>query len=163
MTDFAARRNFLRGRFSRRAAPLRPPWAIAEEAFRQSCTRCGDCRAACPTRIISDRDGGYPILDFAAGECTFCGACVDACRSAALQRADGQAPWSARAVIGERCLAAQQVECRICGDHCEAAAIRFVARLGGIAAPLVDAARCSGCGACLAPCPTRAIVVEQAR
>ncbi|WP_300337590.1 ferredoxin-type protein NapF [Accumulibacter sp.] len=160
MTHAASRRNFLRGRFSTRTASLRPPWAIAEDAFRQACSRCGDCQAVCPTRIISDRDGGYPVVDFAVGECTFCGACVDACRSGALQRLAGQLPWAARATIGERCLAVQQVECRICGDQCVAGAIRFVPRVGGISAPLLDTLRCNGCGACFAPCPTSAIVVE---
>ncbi|WP_313951896.1 ferredoxin-type protein NapF [Accumulibacter sp.] len=159
VTDLSSRRNFLRGRFSKRTASLRPPWVAAESAFLLACTRCGDCRTACPTRIISDRDGGYPVLDFALGECTFCGACVDACTTGALRRADGQAPWLLRAVIGEHCLARQQVECRICGDQCVAGAIHFVPRVGGISTPLVDISRCTGCGACFAPCPTRAITV----
>lgn len=81
-------------------------------------------------------------------------------RSAALPRVAEQTPWSLRAAIGERCLAAQHVECRICGDQCQAGAIAFVARVGGISAPLLDASRSAGCGACFAPCPTRAIVLD---
>ncbi|WP_299070411.1 ferredoxin-type protein NapF [Accumulibacter sp.] len=161
MTALVSRRNFLRGRFSPRTAPLRPPWALAEAAFLQACTRCGDCRTACPTRIIvGDSDGsGYPVLDFGAGECTFCAACVSACASGALHRVDEQSAWRVRASIAAPCLAQRQVECRICADQCAAGAIAFLARPGGIAAPVVDTSRCTGCGACVAPCPTRAIRV----
>jgi ferredoxin-type protein NapF len=153
------RRNFLRGRFSTRPVPLRPPWALAEADFLQACTRCGDCIGACPTHIITS-DSGYPTIDFAKGECTFCGDCAAACAPRALMRSDEQLPWSARAVINEPCLAQQRVECRICGDQCAAAAIRFPPLLGGIAFPALDPERCTGCGACVAPCPVRAIVVR---
>lgn len=68
-------------------------------------------------------------------------------------------PWTIRASIGEHCLALQRVECRICGDQCTVGAIKFQPRVGGVAQPVVDNARCTGCGACVAPCPTRAIGV----
>jgi ferredoxin-type protein NapF len=71
-----------------------------------------------------------------------------------------QPPWSLRAAIGERCLAAKQIECRICGDYCLAGAIRFVPRVGGVSLPVVDTARCTGCAACFAPCPTQAIRIR---
>jgi len=159
MTDPTSRRNFLRGRFSARQGPLRPPWALTEEDFPRACTRCGDCLRACPTHIIIERDGGYPTIDFGEGECTFCADCASACKTGALQRSPGQAPWSVRASIGEHCLAEQRVECRVCGDLCAAGAIRFVPRVGSVAAPHVERERCTGCGACVAPCPTRAITV----
>lgn len=161
MGEALSRRDFLRGRFAVRVPPLRPPWAHAGVDFAQLCTRCGDCAAACPTRVIVAGDAGYPTLDFARGECSFCGACVAACRSGALQRQDGQSPWSLRAAIGDACLARQRVECRVCGDLCAAAAIRFLPQRGGAALPLLDATRCTGCGACVAPCPARAIVVAE--
>jgi len=159
MTDPLSRRNFLRGRFSARKGPLRPPWALAEADFLRACTRCGDCVKACPTGVINDHDSGYPAIDFAAGECTFCGDCVTACTKGALKRAQGQAPWTVQAKIGEQCLAQRRIECRICGDQCEARAIRFPMKAGGIAAPVLDSAQCTGCGACVAPCPTGAVSV----
>ena len=159
MSGALSRRNFLRGRFAVRGPLLRPPWAVAEADFAHLCTRCGDCSAACPTRIIAAGDGGYPTLDFGRGECSFCAACVAACPSGALQRQAAQSPWSLRATIGDSCLARRRVECRVCGDLCAAAAIRFVPQRGGPSLPLLDAARCTGCGACVAPCPVRAIVV----
>jgi ferredoxin-type protein NapF len=159
MTTPDSRRNFLRGRFSPRAGPLRPPWALAEADFLNRCTRCGDCVRACPTKIIVDHDAGYPGIDFSVGECTFCGDCRTACQTGALQSSDGQVPWAARALINEGCLAHQRVECRVCGEQCAVAAIRFPPRAGGIALPVLDPARCTGCGACVSPCPVQAIAV----
>lgn len=160
MTTPDSRRNFLRGRFSPRQGPLRPPWALAESDFLTACTRCGDCVTACPTQVIITRDAGYPTVNFTDGECTFCGGCAAACKTGALLLTEGQAPWSACALIADHCLARQRVECRICGDQCEAGAIRFQLQAGGIATPQLDQERCTGCGACVGPCPVRAIVVK---
>lgn len=71
-------------------------------------------------------------------------------------RADGQ-PAPLRAVVGPACLAERGIECRLCGDGCDAGAIRFPPRRGGIAAPVIDAARCNGCGDCLSLCPSGAL------
>lgn len=158
MVDLA-RRSFFRGR-PRPKAEIRPPWALAEEAFVDRCTRCNDCLAACPTKILIAGDGGYPTVDFGRGECTFCAACVAACQPQALvKHAPEAAPWALKAVVGDRCLPRQGVECRTCEDFCEAAAIRFRPRLGGSPLPDIDPERCTGCGACVAPCPTRAITL----
>ena len=70
--------------------------------------------------------------------------------------ADGQ-PAPLRAQVGPECLATQGVECRLCGECCDASAIRFPPRLGGVAQPLIDAARCTGCGDCLPLCPPGAL------
>lgn len=159
MTDPSSRRNFLRGRFSSRPRPLRPPWALAESDFLNACTRCGECVRVCPTQVIVEHDGGYPGIDFSAGECTFCGDCTSVCKAGAIKHKDSQPPWLVHAAFGEQCLAQQRIECRICGDQCEAGAIRFPFRSGGIAIPILDADRCTGCGACVAPCPASAVKV----
>lgn len=160
MSDPSSRRNFLRGRVASHRAQPRPPWALAEDEFTARCTRCGECALACPTRIIRQGDGGYPTVDFSVGECSFCGECAARCPTQALPRSDGSLPWTMRATIGKACLAHRAVECRICGEMCEAGAIRFRPQPGGIAQPELDVAACSGCGACVAPCPTTAIVVR---
>jgi ferredoxin-type protein NapF len=154
----ASRRGFFRGR-PRPQAEIRPPWALAEDAFVATCTRCGDCLAACPERILVVGDGGYPTVAFANGECTFCSACVDACRPGALLRAGNAAPWKLVAVAGADCLPRKGIECRVCGDFCGARAIRFTPRIGGSPLPEIDGERCTGCGACVAPCPVAAMTV----
>jgi len=155
----ASRRGFLRGR-PRPKAEIRPPWALGEAQFIDRCTRCNECLPACPQRILLAGDGGYPTVDFSRAECTFCGECVKACRPQALTRQDGQVPWNLKGLISDLCLARQGVECRICGDFCDVRAIRFTPRLGGSPLPEIDAEKCTGCGACVAPCPTRAINIR---
>jgi ferredoxin-type protein NapF len=152
-----SRRQFMRGDFKARRTPQRPPWALPEAAFVDACTRCEACVPACPTRIIV-LVRGYPEVDFRRGECTFCAACANACKDGALARADDRAmPWTIKAQVTDDCLARRGVECRVCGDPCPVAAIRFSPRLGGPPLPEVDAALCTGCGACVAPCPAAAI------
>ena len=157
MVDLA-RRGFLRGR-PRPKAEIRPPWARPEAAFVAACTRCAACLPACPQGIVVAGDGGYPTIDFGRGECTFCGDCVTACDPQALRRVDPAPPWNHVALINDACLPRQGIECRICGDFCDARAIRFHPATNGAWLPAIEAARCTGCGACVAPCPTRAIGV----
>ena len=156
-----SRRDFLRGRRTSTPPPQRPPWALAEADFTAGCSRCGDCLGVCPTGILVKGEGGFPAVDFSRGECTFCGECVAACMPGALSRVGGQAPWALRVCIGEACLAQRGVECRICGEACGASAIRFRPRAGGVALPQLDETACTGCGACIAPCPGQAIAVVQ--
>ena len=158
-----SRRGFLRGRVRAVAAETRPPWALDEHDFISACTRCDACIDACPTSILIRADGGYPAVDFSRGECTFCSECVTRCEPRALSRRSPDAlPWVLKAKIGPACLAESGVECRICGENCPTGAIRFRPRLGGVALPQLDVDACSGCGACFAPCPVRAIVVNAA-
>jgi ferredoxin-type protein NapF len=153
-----SRRQFLRGDLSGRKPPQRPPWAMAEREFLTACTRCGECAPACPERIVVI-EAGYPRIDFSRGGCTFCGACVQVCKPGALHREEGKTPWRIRPVFGETCIARANAMCRSCGDACEATAIRFRPRLGGAALPEVDGEKCTGCGACVAPCPATAITL----
>jgi ferredoxin-type protein NapF len=147
------RRWLLRGG-SATAQPIRPPWA--RKGFTDLCVRCDRCATACPERIVVRGDGGFPELDFGRGECTFCGACAGACPEPVFDR--GQAvPWQARAIIADTCLTARDVVCRSCRDACPAGAVAFDLALGRVARARIEADRCTGCGACVAPCPVGAI------
>ncbi|HSH30699.1 MAG TPA: ferredoxin-type protein NapF [Thiohalobacter sp.] len=153
-----SRAQFLRGDFRNRRPPQRPPWAAPESTFIQRCSGCADCLSQCPTGIIR-MYRGFPEIDFKRGECSFCRACVEACPSGALQ-ACGAPPWQLRVRIQASCLALQGVECRVCGEQCEAHAIRHRLVAGGVAQPELETLACTGCGACIAPCPTDAIRMQ---
>lgn len=156
-----SRRSFLRVRMRKEELAPRPPWALEEDEFIQRCTRCDACVTVCPSGILVRADGGFPVVDFTRGECTFCAACLIHCEPRALRReAEDAAPWLLRAVIGEGCLAQHGVECRVCGENCPQSAIRFRLRAGAVARPELDLEICTGCGACVGPCPTRAILVR---
>ena len=151
------RRDFFR-RCGGKALPIRPPWAVEETAFRDACSGCGACVKACPQGILAAGPGGLPMVEFERGFCTFCGACADVCEDAAfLPRDSGDAPWQIKAAITSDCLETQGVVCRACETACEAAALRFRPQRGGRTQVLVDAAACTGCGACRGVCPVAAI------
>lgn len=154
--------QFLRGDFSGRAAPLRPPWSLREAAFVVACDRCGLCIERCPTRIIKRGRGGYPVVDFSAGECLLCGDCVAACKPQALRRSEGREAWTVRASIDAQvCLGYGGIECRSCADPCATRAIQMRPQVGGVAVPVLDNSLCNGCGACFSVCPVRAIDMRQ--
>ncbi len=150
------RRKFLTGKFNNKPAILRPPWALSEALFTDRCTRCNGCIEACETGILLKGAGGYPEVNFALGECTFCEACVAHCSSQALSLQISP-PWMLTASVSEACLAYQSVVCMSCRDHCPEQAIRLQPRVANAPLPIIDAQKCSGCGACFAPCPTGAI------
>jgi len=158
-TAVSSRRDFLRTRWRQTAAPLRPPWALPEHEFIERCTRCSDCRSACPERIIVKGDGGFPEIDFRSGACTFCADCVAACPADAF--CDPVAsPWPYKARIADSCVSLHGVVCRSCGENCEFEAIRFQLCNGSISEASIDASQCNGCGACVARCPVGAIEVH---
>lgn len=153
-----SRRFFLRGQPAPAAPTLRLPWALDDTSFTDHCTRCSDCLRACPEQIIVRGDGGFPQVDFTKGACTFCHACVDVCAQPVFS-SESQ-PWQAQAIISDGCLTRQQVFCQNCKDACAPRAIRFQFGRQGISYPQVLAEACTGCGACVAPCPTGAIRIE---
>lgn len=157
-----ARRQFLRAR--KGPVELRPPWLLDAASFTEGCTRCGACIESCPEHIIEAGDAGFPRIDFNRGECSFCGECTSDCEAHLfIPRSEQQLPaWRYRArVNAEDCLTTQGVHCRSCEDYCEPRAIRFPPRAGGTPQPLLDTESCTGCGACVAPCPTRAIAMGE--
>lgn len=163
MATSLSRRALLRGQIAGNKPVIRPPWALSEAQFVDSCSRCGDCSRACGENIIRTGDGGFPAIDFQYGECTFCGDCVSACDSGALSplaRDTSGEPWQLSLAVGSNCLAHNRVICRSCVEQCETRAITFPPRIGGIATPHIVADACNGCGACIASCPVAALSLK---
>ena len=158
------------------AAPLRPPGARSEDRFVGLCVRCGNCARACPAGIVRPDLGlsgvaGLltPVVVFERDYCREeCHACTTVCPSGAIGRLslDEKRRW----VMGRTrldlsaCLLAGGQECAACITACPYDAVtRAPSDDGFFSQPRVDAARCTGCGACEAACPTwpkKAIWVE---
>lgn len=140
---------------------LRPPWAIDEYDFVSVCKECSACRDACPEQIITFDSHHQPIISFQGKECTFCGDCVSVCPSGALVKLEADSePWNAKVVLNSGCLGEEKIHCRSCGDICEHQAIFFPLAAQGITSPKIDLEKCTGCGACVAMCPTQALKVS---
>lgn len=144
---------------------FRPPWAL-RDVFADLCTGCGDCISACPEGIVTLDAAQRAVVDFRRGSglCSFCGACAEICPepvfvAPALRAATP--PWDLRVTIGADCLTQDGVMCQTCKDACGDGAIRFVYAAGRIPEPKVDLDRCTGCGACVAPCPAAAIEIHR--
>lgn len=155
-----SRRSLLFGRKPPREeiTVFRPPWA--SDQFTEICTRCTECISACPSQIIVKGDGGFPEINFHQGECNFCGQCQTVCTPKAL---NATLAWQLYAEIGASCLAQQGVDCRVCAEMCEASAIQFALQVGTVAQPQLNQDACTGCGACIAPCPSSAIQMQQVK
>lgn len=159
-----SRMQFLRGEFRQGSAVIRPPWALAEDRFIESCSRCKQCVDKCPEKIIVKGRGGFPEIDFSRGECSFCAVCLDHCSDHALDRntENDASPWTIKALVGDTCLALQGVVCVTCKEQCDARAIEMKHQRGAVAIPFIDNFLCTGCGACYQPCPVNAISLQAA-
>ncbi|GMU35329.1 MAG: 4Fe-4S dicluster domain-containing protein [Planctomycetia bacterium] len=146
---------------------LRPPGAIEERDFLETCFRCGSCVDACPANSIvaiassDERLNGTPQVDPAVQACVICDelACMKACPSGALKLVDRFEIRMGLAVVDyEVCVRTAGEDCRICVERCP---------LGETAIGIDDEGRvvvvdpgatgrgCTGCGVCEQYCPTR--------
>ena len=160
------RRNFLTAEFLRRPAvrpdgPLGPPPPALPSGDRGPCSGCAaPCLASCEPKIIrlhpsSHPLAGTPYLSFEKSGCTFCGDCVPVC-PAAGPGATGAARLGLAILDQAACIAWDGVICVSCQVICSDGAIR----MDGLRRPAVDGDACTGCGACVRVCPTRAIRIS---
>ncbi|HEY9080094.1 ferredoxin-type protein NapF [Magnetovibrio sp.] len=157
-----SRRALFTGRLANPARPvIRPPWSAPQATFLDACDQCNECLSVCAEGVIVQGGGGFPEIDFQNGACTFCGDCAQVCEPGAIVADDiyRAEPWAIVARFGAECLSQNGVTCRVCGDRCDARAIRFQLAVGGVAHPIVNPSACTGCGACVAPCPVGAVEV----
>jgi MauM/NapG family ferredoxin protein len=155
---------------------IRPPGALPEEEFLQTCVRCGECMKVCLTNVIQPTflEAGLeglwtPFLVMRLGYCEYsCTLCSQVCPTQAIKKLP--LPEKQKTVIGlafidkGRCLPyAVQKECVVCEEHCPTPkkAIWFdkkevALRDGGTKVfkqPVVDLDLCIGCGICEFKCP----------
>ncbi|MCK6485585.1 MAG: 4Fe-4S dicluster domain-containing protein [Phycisphaerae bacterium] len=157
---------------------MRPPGALPENAFLETCLRCGQCADACPAHAIAlhppagEPIDGTPFVDANVAACVVCDelACMKACPSGALRLVGRLEIRMGLAVVDHtKCLRSNDEDCRICIDRCPlgATAIRIEDGRVRVLAPEDDPENgrlgegCVGCGVCQLYCPTRprAIIV----
>jgi ferredoxin-type protein NapG len=146
---------------------LRPPGAIAEKQFRETCSRCNACVEVCPAQCIKiDPTGfkgnGAPYIDADAMPCVLCNGlqCMQSCPSGALvpvplvQINMGTAVWKE-----EHCVRTKGENCTICVDQCPIGTKAI--ELSPHGEVNVHPNGCVGCGVCQNYCPTtpKSIVV----
>jgi ferredoxin-type protein NapG len=149
---------------------LRPPGAVAEKKFLDTCYRCGNCVDVCPAKAIRPMSAenvnqtGTPYIDPDLSACVVCEelACMKACPSGALQLvSEPRRIRMGLAVVDNAvCVRSKGKDCTLCIDKCPFGAEAI--RLNAAGAIEVVSAGCVGCGSCQFYCPTtpKAIVVH---
>jgi MauM/NapG family ferredoxin protein len=146
---------------------LRPPGALNERAFMDTCSRCGNCVRVCPADCIKIdetgvKGGGAPYIDPNVMPCVVCDGlvCMRDCPSGALVPTAlglidmGTAEWRE-----SLCVRSRGEECTICIDQCPIGMVAIELRADKVH---VIQDGCTGCGVCQHECPTdpKAIVVR---
>lgn len=146
----------VRSSINRHAPVLRPPGAVAEPAFLQKCTQCGDCIRACPYDAIHQAPlrlrsaAGTPILDPIRQPCWLCTdtPCIAACETGALS-AELELKLGTARILEQTCLAYQGTGCTTCSERCPVDGAITLAE----GKPRVVEDACTGCGVCQYVCP----------
>lgn len=145
---------------------LRPPGALNEQAFRDTCSRCNACVNVCPAQCIKiDPTGvkgnGVPYIEPEAMPCVVCDGlvCMRDCPSGALVPTAlaliemGTAVWDPHT-----CVRSSGENCTICIDRCPIGSVAIELKNDRVH---VIEKGCTGCGVCEHDCPTspKSIVV----
>lgn len=136
---------------------LRPPGALDDAHFRETCTRCGECIRACPYEALSvlpsfkdPSQVGLPTLNPAIQPCLMCdpAPCVARCPTEALSATRPKRIGVAQ-IRRTSCLAWNNSFCSVCRERCPVPEAIVVQQ----GRPTIDPASCTGCGLCQHHCP----------
>lgn len=145
---------------------LRPPGALDEAAFRQTCSRGGDCVRVCPAQCIKIdptgvRGNGAPYIDADDMPCVVCDGlhCMQVCPSGALvptvvaEIDMGTAVWHSDTCLRTRAAETSAIDraCSLCVDKCPIGSFAIELQANQI---VVKETGCIGCGVCQFECPT---------
>ncbi len=148
---------------------LRPPGALPEAEFLETCHRCGNCIKNCPANAILPLENvqadtaNTPYIDPDEQPCVICDslACMYVCPSGALKPVYAEDIRIGLAVFNiETCLRTKEVACTYCIDTCPIGADAIHLTTEGVVEVLESG--CTGCGVCQYACPTapKSIIVE---
>jgi len=134
---------------------IRPPYAVANTTY-EACKTCDAmCVGVCEEKIIQRDAQGIPFLDFSRNGCSDCHKCLEACIPNVLN--DPQRFIQAKARISTMsCMSYHDTICFSCKEPCMENAIIFE----GMFRPIIIPDKCTGCGYCVAVCPSAAIALS---
>jgi polyferredoxin len=162
---------------------IRPPGSREESRFLGSCVKCGACMLVCPTNVIQPLmfQAGLealwtPVMDYQLGYCEHnCTLCTEVCPTGAIRELSveekmGEEPFDTPISLGTafldrtRCLPwAMYKPCIVCEEVCPVSPKAIYledawetdadGRTVALQRPVVEPARCIGCGLCEYKCP----------
>ena len=160
-----------------RQTPITPPGSLSAKNMAQHCTGCQLCVSECPNGVLRPSTDFLklmqPTMSYERGYCRpECNRCSEVCPTGAIKPIShedkssiqiGHAVW-----VKKNCIpVVDGVECGNCERHCPTGAIQMVPldenNEESPMIPVVNEAKCIGCGACENLCPARpfsAIYVE---
>ena len=147
-------------------SPLRPPGALPEERFVDTCIKCAKCAQACPYDSIEmaslfwgDKQG-TPVIHPREVPCYLCMECPPVCPTGALDTAlteKREVAMGVAVIDPDRCLPYQGVICRACFERCPIYREAIVLR--DELYPEVQPEACTGCGICEHVCPAEEVAI----
>ncbi len=145
---------------------LRPPGALEEPQFLQSCERCHRCMEACPPgaiRLLSPAYGDKfdtPAILPRDEACRLCDDlhCAQACPSGALRPLPiAEVKMGHANLNADQCWSVQGQPCDYCVSACPLPT-KALALENGL--PAIDLERCVGCGLCEYMCTATPSAIE---
>jgi len=138
-----------------RTAVIRPPYVVSDATFNECKTCTALCMNVCEEKIIRMDSQGIPFLDFSVNGCSDCKKCLEACTPNVLN--DPQRFIQSKAHISTMsCMSHHDTICFSCKEPCLEDAIVFE----GMFRPIIMPNKCTGCGYCVAVCPSAAIAMS---
>lgn len=160
----------------KRKTKIVPPGAISIKNFEDHCTGCQLCVSKCPNDVLRPSTDlihlMQPEMSFERGYCRpECTICSNVCPTGAVRpitKEEKTVVQIGHAVtIKKNCVAVNTDDgCGLCARKCPTGALMMVSQQyegKTVIAPVVDEAKCIGCGTCENLCPARpfsAIYVE---
>lgn len=153
-----------------RTIPLTPFGSESVKDFYKKCVACQLCVSACPNNVLRPSSDltrlMQPEMSYERGYCRpECTECSNVCPAGAILPLTPEEKTvfhiGTASVDRRLCVAsAEEINCGNCARHCPVGAIQMVENKQGEAEdapriPVVDEARCIGCGACENLCPSR--------
>jgi MauM/NapG family ferredoxin protein len=181
----------VRGAESKDLPPLiRPPGSVPEREFLRMCIRCGECYQACPNNVLQPVGFQRPVNELWTPQVVAnwsgcepsCNNCGHVCPTGAIRPLpieEKRAAHMGLAVVNrETCLPYIGFEgnCRMCADECAAAGYEAIDMVrinvaldtdgkpiegSGNLVPVVDPAKCVGCGLCQTRCHKINVLAEK--